>query len=218
MARVSSLAWWTCVRPNSDTVLTVIPVMRALLRTGAGGTQRLTHAIGKSKAMELVLTGGKIDAKAAEKAGLVARIYPAEELVDEVVKVADKIAQLSTPIVMMAKEGVNKSFEMSLQEGLNYERLMFHSTFATVGLALGRKNPLPRSPPPLNFTARSLTQHCIHPWASLSVGGPCRGYGCVRGEADGRFQEQIDLMPNRTFPNACAPKRPLLSPTHTLDK
>eukprot|EP00037_Helgoeca_nana_P000283 m.20982 g.20982 ORF g.20982 m.20982 type:complete len:314 (-) comp10358_c0_seq1:107-1048(-) len=104
---------------------------------GAGGTQRLTHAIGKSKAMELVLTGGKIDAKAAEKAGLVARIYPAEELVDEVVKVADKIAQLSTPIVMMAKEGVNKSFEMSLQEGLNYERLMFHSTFATADRAEG---------------------------------------------------------------------------------
>jgi hypothetical protein len=128
----------------------------------------LTHAIGKSKAMELVLTGGKIDAKAAEKAGLVARIYPAEELVDEVVKVADKIAQLSTPIVMMAKEGVNKSFEMSLQEGLNYERLMFHSTFATVGLALGRKNPLPRSPPPAEFH-RSVANPTLHSPLGLAV-------------------------------------------------
>mmetsp|Transcript_14191 Transcript_14191/g.36633 ORF Transcript_14191/g.36633 Transcript_14191/m.36633 type:complete len:294 (-) Transcript_14191:84-965(-) len=104
---------------------------------GAGGTQRLTHAIGKSKAMEMVLTGGKIDAASAEAAGLVARVYPADELVDEVVAIADKIAKLSTPIVMMAKEGVNKAFELSLKEGLDYERLLFHSTFATHDRAEG---------------------------------------------------------------------------------
>lgn len=73
-----------------------------------------------------------MDAEKAEKAGLVAQVFPADDLVDEVVQIADKIAKLSTPIVMMAKEGVNKSFEMTLQEGLNYERLMFHATFATV--------------------------------------------------------------------------------------
>lgn len=98
---------------------------------GAGGTQRLTHAIGKSKAMELVLTGDDINAHDAEKAGLVCRVYPADELVDETVKIADRIASLSLPITMMGKEAVNKAYEMTLQEGLEYERRLFHQTFAT---------------------------------------------------------------------------------------
>ncbi|KAJ3192318.1 putative enoyl-CoA hydratase, mitochondrial [Irineochytrium annulatum] len=98
---------------------------------GAGGTQRLTQAVGKAKAMDLVLTGGQIDAEEAEKAGLVAKVFPAETLVEEAVKKAETIAGFSMPIVMMAKEAVNKSFEMSLTEGLHLERRLFHSTFAT---------------------------------------------------------------------------------------
>ncbi|KAJ3412357.1 putative enoyl-CoA hydratase, mitochondrial [Chytridiales sp. JEL 0842] len=97
---------------------------------GAGGTQRLTQAVGKAKAMDLVLTGGFIDAVEAEKAGLVAKIFPADKLVEEAVKSAATIASYSLPVVMMAKEAVNKSFEMSLAEGLNLERRLFHSTFA----------------------------------------------------------------------------------------
>ena len=85
--------------------------------------------------MELVLTGNKMSAQDAERSGLVARVFPTEKLLEETIKVADKIAGLSLPVVMMAKEGVNKAFEMSLTEGLNYERLMFHSTFAIVSFS-----------------------------------------------------------------------------------
>ena len=99
---------------------------------GAGGSQRLTQAVGKAKAMDLVLTGRMITAEEAEKAGLVARIFPADKLVDEAIKSAETIASYSNPIVMMAKEAVNKSFEMSLSEGLNFERRLFHATFGTV--------------------------------------------------------------------------------------
>ncbi|TPX49155.1 hypothetical protein SeMB42_g01940 [Synchytrium endobioticum] len=98
---------------------------------GAGGSQRLTHAIGKSKAMELVLKGNMITAEEAEKAGLVARVYPVETLVDEAVKTAEVIAGYSTPVVIMAKEAVNKAFELSLEEGLHLERRLFHAAFAT---------------------------------------------------------------------------------------
>lgn len=98
---------------------------------GAGGTQRLTRLIGKSKAMEMVLTGRMMDAQEAERAGLVARIVPADDLIEEALKVAGKIASLSRPIVMMAKESVNKAYEMTLAEGIMYERRLFHATFAT---------------------------------------------------------------------------------------
>ncbi|MDE1148867.1 MAG: enoyl-CoA hydratase [Azospirillaceae bacterium] len=97
---------------------------------GAGGTQRLTRAIGKAKAMELVLTGRLMDAAEAERAGLVARIVPAADLVDEAVRVAEKIASFSRPAVMMAKEAVDRAFEVTLAEGLRFERRLFHSTFA----------------------------------------------------------------------------------------
>ncbi|TWB13877.1 short chain enoyl-CoA hydratase [Nitrospirillum amazonense] len=97
---------------------------------GAGGTQRLTRAIGKAKAMELVLTGRMMDAVEAERAGLVARIIPAAELVDEAIKVAEKICGYSRPAVMMAKEAVDRAFELTLAEGLRFERRLFHSTFA----------------------------------------------------------------------------------------
>lgn len=97
---------------------------------GMGGTQRLTRAVGKAKAMELCLTGRMMDAEEAERAGLVARIVPLAELVDEAVRVAGKIAGFSLPAVMMAKEAVNRSQESPLAEGLRAERRMFHSLFA----------------------------------------------------------------------------------------
>ncbi len=98
---------------------------------GAGGTQRLTRAIGKSKAMEMCLTGRMMDAAEAERAGLVSRIIPVAELVEEAVKVAGKIANLSRPIVMLCKESVNAAFETTLAQGITFERRLFHSTFST---------------------------------------------------------------------------------------
>ena len=98
---------------------------------GAGGTQRLTRFVGKSKAMEMVLTGRMMDAEEAERAGLVSRVVPLDSLVDEAIKVADTIAGLSRPVVMMAKESVNRAYESTLSEGVRFERRLFHSTFAT---------------------------------------------------------------------------------------
>lgn len=98
---------------------------------GAGGTQRLPRYVGKSKAMEMALTGRQMDAAEAERCGLASRIVPAAELVDEAIRTAEKIAALSRPIVMIAKELVNRAFETSLAEGLRFERRVFHSTFAT---------------------------------------------------------------------------------------
>lgn len=98
---------------------------------GAGGSQRLTRFVGKSKAMEMCLTGRMMDAEEAERCGLVSRIVPADELVDEAMKTAKKIAAFSLPIVMMTKESVNRSYETTLTEGLRFERRLFHSMFAT---------------------------------------------------------------------------------------
>ncbi|MFN8759178.1 MAG: enoyl-CoA hydratase [Tagaea sp.] len=98
---------------------------------GAGGTQRLTRFVGKSKAMEMCLTGRMMDAAEAERAGLVSRVVPAAELMDEAIKTAAKIAGLSRPIVMMAKEAVNRAYETTLSEGVKFERRVFHATFAT---------------------------------------------------------------------------------------
>ena len=99
---------------------------------GAGGTQRLPRFVGKSKAMEMVLLGQArmMDAQEAERCGLVSRIIPAAGLVDEAVRTAQKIAELSLPIVIMAKESVNRAFETTLNEGVRFERRLFHSTFA----------------------------------------------------------------------------------------
>jgi len=98
---------------------------------GAGGTQRLTRAVGKSKAMEMCLTGDMIDAVTAERAGLVSKVLPAADLVDAAVKTADKMASHSQLIVQMCKESVNAAYEMTLQEGLHFEKRLFHTTFAT---------------------------------------------------------------------------------------
>lgn len=98
---------------------------------GAGGTQRLTRFVGKSKAMEMCLTGRMMSAEEAERSGLVSRIVSLDDLEDEALKVAGKIAELSQPIVMMCKESVNKAYETTLKEGIMFERRVFHSTFAT---------------------------------------------------------------------------------------
>ncbi|MGH6629506.1 MAG: enoyl-CoA hydratase-related protein, partial [Burkholderiales bacterium] len=99
---------------------------------GAGGTQRLPRFVGKSKAMEMVLLGQArmMDAQEAERCGLVSRVVPLAELMSEAVKAAEKIAELSLPIVMMAKESVNRAFETTLAEGVRFERRLFHSAFA----------------------------------------------------------------------------------------
>ncbi len=97
---------------------------------GMGGSQRLTRFVGKSKAMDMVLTGRMMDAAEAERAGLVSRVVPAAELVDEALKAAEKIASFSQPAVIMAKEAVNRSYEVTLAEGLRFERRVFHSMFA----------------------------------------------------------------------------------------
>lgn len=97
---------------------------------GMGGTQRLTRAVGKAKAMDLCLTGRQMDAEEAERSGLVARVVPAADLLEEAIRIADRIAAYSLPAVMMAKEAVNRSFEMPLSEALRFERRVFHSMFA----------------------------------------------------------------------------------------
>ena len=98
---------------------------------GAGGTQRLPRFIGKAKAMDMCLTGRMMDADEAERSGLVSRVVPAAELLDEAVKSAAKAAAMSRPIAMMVKESVNRAYETTLAEGVLFERRTFHSVFAT---------------------------------------------------------------------------------------
>ena len=98
---------------------------------GIGGTQRLTRAIGKAKAMDLCLTGRMMDAAEAERAGLVARVVPLASLMDETMKAAETIASMSLPATMLAKEAINRAFETTLAEGVRFERRVFHSLFAT---------------------------------------------------------------------------------------
>ena len=98
---------------------------------GAGGTQRLARLAGKSKAMEMCLTGRMMDAEEAERIGLVSRIVPVAELVEEALKTAETIAGMSRPAVLMTKEAVNRAYETTLSEGIRFERRLFHATFAT---------------------------------------------------------------------------------------
>ncbi|HWA51194.1 MAG TPA: enoyl-CoA hydratase [Dongiaceae bacterium] len=119
---------------------------------GAGGTQRLTRALGKAKAMDLVLTGRMMDAAEAERSGLVARVVPADKLLEEALGAAAKIASFSLPATLMAKEAVNRAFETSLAEGLKFERRLFHSTFATSDQKEGMSAFAEKRPP--NFKHR----------------------------------------------------------------
>jgi enoyl-CoA hydratase len=107
------------------------PEIKLGIIPGAGGTQRLPRAVGKSKAMDLILTGRMMDAVEAERAGLVARIVPADKLLDEAIAIGAAICEYSLPAVMMAKEAVNRAFESSLAEGILFERRSFHSLFGT---------------------------------------------------------------------------------------
>jgi len=115
----------------ADTAKFGQPEIKLGVMPGAGGTQRLTRFVGKAKAMEMCLTGRMMDAAEAERAGLVSRVLPAAELVDEALKVAAQIADLSMPIVMMTKESVNRSYETTLAEGIRFERRVFQAMFAT---------------------------------------------------------------------------------------
>lgn len=114
----------------SDTAKFGQPEINLGVIPGIGGSQRLTRAVGKAKAMDLILTGRYIDAEEAERAGLVSRIVPVDDLLDEALKVADVIASKSLPVTMIAKEAVNRSFETTLAEGIRFERRVFHSLFA----------------------------------------------------------------------------------------
>lgn len=114
---------------------------------GIGGTQRLTRAIGKAKAMDLCLTGRMMDVAEAERSGLVARVVPLANLMDEAMKAAETIASLSLPSVMVAKEAVNRAFEATLTEGLRFERRVFHSLFATKDQKEGMAAFIEKRPP-----------------------------------------------------------------------
>ncbi|WP_032402878.1 enoyl-CoA hydratase [Rhodococcoides fascians] len=115
----------------SETAVFGQPEIKLGVIPGIGGSQRLTRAVGKAKAMEMCLTGRNMKVEEAERAGLVSRIVPAADLLDDAIATATTIAEMSLPIVMMAKEAVNRSFESSLSEGVLFERRVFHSAFAT---------------------------------------------------------------------------------------
>jgi len=136
----------------SDTAKFGQPEIRLGVIPGIGGSQRLTRAVGKAKAMELILTGRTIDAAEAERAGLVARVVPVEELLDDALATAATIAGMSLPIAMLAKEAVNAAFEMTLDAGIRFERRVFHSVFATDDQKEGMRAFIEKRPP--TFTNR----------------------------------------------------------------
>ena len=123
------------------------PEIKLGIVPGIGGTQRFTRAVGKAKAMDIVLTGRMMDVEEAERAGLVARIVPLASLIDEAVKVAETIASMSLPSVLGAKEAVNRAFETSLAEGVRFERRVFHSLFATADQKEGMAAFIAKRPP-----------------------------------------------------------------------
>ena len=123
----------------SDTARFGTPEITLGIMPGAGGTQRLPRAVGKAKAMDMVLTGRMMDAVEAERSGIVARIVAPEKLLDEALAAAEKIASYSQPIVLMAKETVNRAFESTLAEGVRFERRLFLSMFATEDQKEGMK-------------------------------------------------------------------------------
>jgi enoyl-CoA hydratase len=123
----------------ADTAKFGQPEIKLGVIPGIGGTQRLARAVGKAKAMDLILTGRMMDAAEAEKSGLVARLVPPEKLMDEAMKVAEAIANMSLPSVLAGKEAINRAFEGGLSEGMAFERRIFHSLFATEDQKEGMK-------------------------------------------------------------------------------
>ncbi|HET7166466.1 MAG: enoyl-CoA hydratase [Pseudolabrys sp.] len=123
----------------ADTAKFGQPEIKLGVIPGIGGTQRLARAVGKAKAMDLILTGRMMDAAEAEKSGLVARLVSPEKLMDEAMKVAETIANMSLPSVLAGKEAVNRAFEGGLSEGMAFERRIFHSLFATEDQKEGMK-------------------------------------------------------------------------------
>ena len=123
------------------------PEIKIGIIPGAGGTQRLPRAVGKSKAMDMVLTGRMMDATEAERAGLVSRVVATDALLKEALSAAEIICALSGPSVMMAKDCVNRAFESSLADGISYERRVFHSLFATADQKEGMDAFLNKRPP-----------------------------------------------------------------------
>ena len=123
----------------ADTAKFGQPEIKLGVIPGIGGTQRLTRAVGKAKAMDMILTGRMMDAGEAERAGLVARVVPAANLMEEAMKVADTIANMSLPSVLAGKEAINRAFESPLAEGVVFERRIFHALFATEDQKEGMK-------------------------------------------------------------------------------
>ena len=123
------------------------PEIKLGIIPGIGGTQRLARAVGKAKAMDLILTGRMMDAAEAERSGLVARVVPAARLMEEALKVAETIAGMSQPSLLAAKEAVNRSFETSLAEGVRFERRVFHALFATKDRKEGMAAFIEKRPP-----------------------------------------------------------------------
>jgi enoyl-CoA hydratase len=136
----------------ADTAKFGQPEIKLGVMPGMGGTQRLVRAIGKAKAMDLILTGRMMDAVEAERAGLVARVVPAANLMDEAIKAAEAIAAMSVPALMVAKEAVNRAFETSLAEGLRFERRTFQAMFATKDQKEGMAAFIEKRPPKFSNT------------------------------------------------------------------
>jgi enoyl-CoA hydratase len=131
----------------ADTAQFGQPEIKLGVMPGIGGTQRLTRAVGKAKAMDLCLTGRMMGVEEAERSGLVARVVPAAKLIEEALKAAEAIAGMSLPIAMMTKESVNRAFETSLAEGVRFERRLFHSMFAVADQKEGMAAFAEKRPP-----------------------------------------------------------------------
>jgi enoyl-CoA hydratase len=131
----------------ADTAKFGQPEIKLGIIPGIGGTQRLPRAIGKAKAMDLILTGRMMDAAEAERAGLVARVVPAASLMDEAMKVAETIAAMSLPALIAAKEAVNRAYESPLGEGFRFERRVFNGLFATADQKEGMAAFVEKRPP-----------------------------------------------------------------------
>ncbi|MCP9211356.1 enoyl-CoA hydratase [Streptomyces cucumeris] len=136
----------------ADTAVFGQPEIKLGVIPGIGGSQRLTRAVGKAKAMELCLTGRTMNAEEAERAGLVSRIVAADDLLAEAHAVAETVAGMSAPVAMMAKEAVNRAFETTLTEGVRFERRLFHAVFATADQKEGMAAFMDKRPP--DFTHR----------------------------------------------------------------